>query len=740
MTLMPRRPRASWPSGPRGSRFHPPFPMAHQHRRSQEGTLNVSRKFILLGLFAVLAAAFATVQYSGVAQALTSASKTCTRASSTSATCTLTVSGVTAGTVATVTLSSSPAGATYTSVLLTASSGNVTVTNTGTTITIDCTGPLPGNCSATISETISIGSAATTLAQLVTEGDTSILATATVPAVAPAGPSATKTCTATGPASASCTLTVSFSTPLPAVPPITTVTVSLTAPAGATLALTGASLTPSACGIASVAGNVVTISSPPGGCTSVAISETVTGLPINATSTISQSATLAGGDTGTVTASATVTTALGMSVACSGNVSSATTLSQINSFATTPVAAVSTVPNVIGCTITLSGLDAGVLEISSVHGLLASSSGTLSSNLRIPCGTIGVAGSCTGTVSFVVAAGGVGFVPVQVRYEPAPLSTTTERETSVLLAFIAPPVGISLSLNPNPIAVGQRGTATLGFFVGVSCAGAAPTATIISPVTGTAVTACVDPATGTFITSIPSSSVLSGTVLFSIDNTAIARWTGAPVSGSPITTPPAAGAAPSVTGFTTSANQVAVRCGFFPTLANPNATAISSFFLPFPAALSQFFGGCQSAQAQYEGVAPGAAVVSAQFIPDLPGGLAPIGFIGGAQFNPLFGNFVGATNLTSTRTLEVTGAAPRVDLARGCNNVSPTVTEAAADYAKRVSPAGALVAIWEHQAATNTFRGWSPAAGAPSDLAQVTRLRPVFICVSGPATLDQPAS
>jgi hypothetical protein len=712
--------------------------MAHQHRRSQEGTLNVSRKFILLGLFAVLAAAFATVQYSGVAQALTSASKSCTRAASNSATCTLTVTGITAGEFVIVTLSSSPAGASYTSVLLTGSSGTVTIANTGTQILIDCTASLVP-CSATISETISIGSGATTLVQLVTEGATNILATATVPAVAAAGPSATKTCTATGPASASCTLTVSFSTALPA-SSITTVTVSLTAPAGATLALTGASLTPSTCGIASVAGNVVTISSPPGGCTSVAISETVTGLPINATSTISQSATLAGGDTGTVTASATVTTALGMSVTCAGNVSSATTLSQINSFATTPVAAVSTVPNVIGCTITLSGLDAGVLEISSVHGLLVSSSGTLSSNLRIPCGTVGVAGSCTGTVSFGVAAGGVGFVPVQIRYEPAPLSTTTERETSVLLAFIAPPVGISLSLNPNPIAVGQRGTATLGFFVSVSCAGAAPTATIISPVTGAAVTACVDPATGTFITSIPSSSVLSGTVLFSIDNTAIARWTGAPVSGSPITTPPAAGAAPSVTGFTTSANQVAVRCGFFPTLANPNATAISSFFLPFPAGLSQFFGGCQSAQAQYEGVAPGAAVVSAQFIPDLPGGLAPIGFIGGAQFNPLFGNFVGATNLTSTRTLEVTGAAPRVELARGCNNVSPTVTEAAADYAKRVSPAGALVAIWEHQAATNTFRGWSPAAGAPSDLAQVTRLRPVFICVSGPATLDQPAA
>jgi hypothetical protein len=79
-----------------------------------------------------------------------------------------------------------------------------------------------------------------------------------------------------------------------------------------------------------------------------------------------------------------------------------------------------------------------------------------------------------------------------------------------------------------------------------------------------------------------------------------------------------------------------------------------------------------------------------------------------------------------------------VQLARGCNNVSPTVSEAASAYAARVNPSGALVAIWEHQAATNTFRGWSPAAGAPNDLAAVTRLRPVFVCVSGPATLAQP--
>ena len=75
---------------------------------------------------------------------------------------------------------------------------------------------------------------------------------------------------------------------------------------------------------------------------------------------------------------------------------------------------------------------------------------------------------------------------------------------------------------------------------------------------------------------------------------------------------------------------------------------------------------------------------------------------------------------------------------RGCNNVTPTVTESVAAFAARVSPAGALVSIWEHQPGTTSFRAYSPQAGAPSDLTQVTRLRPVFVCVSSPATLNQP--
>ena len=83
-------------------------------------------------------------------------------------------------------------------------------------------------------------------------------------------------------------------------------------------------------------------------------------------------------------------------------------------------------------------------------------------------------------------------------------------------------------------------------------------------------------------------------------------------------------------------------------------------------------------------------------------------------------------------TTPAAGAAP------GCNNVTPTVSESAAAYAARVTPAANLIAIWEHDPVTNTYRGYSPQGGAANDLPRVTRLRPVFVCVRGPASLDQP--
>ncbi len=767
MTLMPRRPRARWPDGPRGSRFHPPFPMAHQHRRSQEGTLNRGKIRVFAALVALVALAGAigygtrTVQ----AAALTlGGTKACAATGPTTANCTLSLTfanpspppaGTSPSSTSLLTITvTSPTGATLSSLAVvsltpiscatTTVSGNVITIATGAT---SCTG-------ITLTETIGGLTAGTsnTISQSVTlagndTGSTTVSATVTTPAAPPTTPTATKSCTALTTTSASCTLAVTFPT-APAASATTNALISLTAPAGGTLTLTGATLTPSTCGTATVAGNTVIISTfATPSCTGLTVTEIVTGLAAGVTNTVSQTVAFTGGLNASVTATTTVSTtpaAAQISITCTST-PGAPALTTFNTFLpatpTTPLAAVGVVPATVSCSVNLGTLDPGVVEISSVNGLLVSSSGTLTTNLRIPCGTTGVAGSCTGAIAFAVASGGVGFVTVQARYEPAPTSTSTERETSATIAFVAPPVIMSLSLNPNPVAVGAKGNATATFFVAVSCAGGAapsvPTTTILIPAG-----ACVDVTTGAVITAVPSSSVLNGTVLFSIDNTAIASWTGAPVSGSPITTPPAA--APSATGFTTSANQVSVRCGFFPTTPLPSvfgATATSPF-LPFPGSLAQFFGGCTSVRAEYIGVAPGAATVSAQFIPDLPGALGSVPFTGvAANVNPLF-SLVGATNVTSTRVLEVTAATPsgKVDLARGCNNVSPTVTEAAADYAKRVSPSGALVAIWEHQAATNTFRGFSPQAGAPSDLAQVTRLRPVFICVSGPATLDQPAA
>lgn len=248
---------------------------------------------------------------------------------------------------------------------------------------------------------------------------------------------------------------------------------------------------------------------------------------------------------------------------------------------------------------------------------------------------------------------------------------------------------------------------------------------------------CVDPTTGLPIFA-NAGSVLNGSTIFTIDNSLVASWTGA--AG---TNP---GSLPSTAGFTVTANQVVARCGFFPTTGLPAAG--------FPGTgpnLGSFFGGCESNSATYRGNNPGVTNISATFVPDLPGAYGVAGVLGTTiapspvlpqNFTALLGGLGLAQNPTAVRALEVTGAVPSgaVALARGCNNVSPTVTEAAAAYAARVTPQSALVAIWEHQAATNTFRGFSPQPGAPNDLAGVTRLRPVFVCVNAAANLDQPAA
>jgi hypothetical protein len=273
--------------------------------------------------------------------------------------------------------------------------------------------------------------------------------------------------------------------------------------------------------------------------------------------------------------------------------------------------------------------------------------------------------------------------------------------------------------------VGATGTATVRFNRSANCSAAFGAGSIQGG------QVCIDPTTGTPII-FNFGSALNGNVILTIANNAAAVWAEAVTPQTPSSL--------ASTGFIATAAQVIRRCGFFAT------TGIIGGLNQVPSttgALANFFGGCDTVTATYRGVLPGVTNITATFIPDLPGAFGQATGVTAATASllGLFGSGSG-TFATSQRVLEVVAAAPSgiVQLARGCNNVSPTVTESATAYAARITPAGALVAIWEHQSATNTFRGFSPLPGAPNDLAGVTRLRPVFACVNAAAQLDQPAA
>jgi hypothetical protein len=94
----------------------------------------------------------------------------------------------------------------------------------------------------------------------------------------------------------------------------------------------------------------------------------------------------------------------------------------------------------------------------------------------------------------------------------------------------------------------------------------------------------------------------------------------------------------------------------------------------------------------------------------------------------------------TTTTTPPTTATARVDLAAGCSNVVltwPDGTSIGAVVAA-LQTTGVLNAIWWLDAATRQFRGYSPAPGAPNDLTTVSRLQPVFICLTAPGTLTRP--
>jgi hypothetical protein len=234
---------------------------------------------------------------------------------------------------------------------------------------------------------------------------------------------------------------------------------------------------------------------------------------------------------------------------------------------------------------------------------------------------------------------------------------------------------------------------------------------------------CVNPTTGLPLLT-NTSSILNGTVVFTIDNTAIARFQQAGIQTN------VAGTTVGTAVFGT-ASQFTVRCG---TLSD------------FAGSFNSFFGGCDTATANIRALLAGTAIVSAAFIPDLPGAVSSVA-LGGAVTASTIGsltNFGGLGVPVATEQLQVLDAPAtgNITLVRGCNNVTPTVTEAVSAYIARVMGTQ-VFAIWEHQAATNTFLG-APGpgapAGAPADLTTVTRLRPVFVCVNGPGSLNQPAA
>jgi hypothetical protein len=317
-----------------------------------------------------------------------------------------------------------------------------------------------------------------------------------------------------------------------------------------------------------------------------------------------------------------------------------------------------------------------------------------------------------------------------------------EAEGRTTVAFVAPAVGVSLALDPNPVAIGATGTAT------------ATLSTVFTPscnavaVTGTGgivvqAGACINPTTGLALTSASNpGSALNGVVIFRTDNSAIARFADAGQANAGTTLG---------LGVTGTATEVIRDCGAF---------SGGGVFTPFTITntvvgnLAPFFGGCTTATATYRGVAAGTANIAAAFVPFLPGANQFVSQLSGTSSSALGAglanlNFFapGLQSGASTfRTLQVSDVAPsgNINLARGCNNVSPTVSEAASAYAARVSPASIVLSIFQYNTATNSFAGApgpaSPAsAAAVADLTSVTRLTPVFVCVTGPGTLAQPA-
>jgi hypothetical protein len=88
-----------------------------------------------------------------------------------------------------------------------------------------------------------------------------------------------------------------------------------------------------------------------------------------------------------------------------------------------------------------------------------------------------------------------------------------------------------------------------------------------------------------------------------------------------------------------------------------------------------------------------------------------------------------------------------VTLTQGCNNVVDTYPDGTtgAVFASAIVPATNATSIWRFDNAAQTFRAvYFASSGAgippPVDVSALSRLDPIFICVSGPATLNEPSA
>lgn len=105
------------------------------------------------------------------------------------------------------------------------------------------------------------------------------------------------------------------------------------------------------------------------------------------------------------------------------------------------------------------------------------------------------------------------------------------------------------------------------------------------------------------------------------------------------------------------------------------------------------------------------------------------------------------TTPTTTPLGSTTQAVRTVTLQAGCNNVVSTFPDgtAAPTIAQSVVPTTSINAIWRYDNAAQTFRAvyFPPVAGGlqpPVDVSVISRLDPLFICVSTPATFTEPGA